>query len=761
MTATALAVPATGTAPTPGITSTAPRSRPRRRSFGMTAPRSRGRTHSRSHPRSRLPFAPRPPLAPLLLLVLPLLLGGCAVFEIEPLPEPIRPPKEAPATADAAPDPAPPPSDEPAPTLRATRAPGVVIQRTVAEGIVDRLGEDLTGDPIRVSFHDVPLVAFINAVFGDELGMSFIISPGLRGKTDLVTLKLTEPLPPRQLFATARRVLREYGVDVQEAEEGILTFSASQEAASRDVPLLVSGRTLPEVPLTHRTIFQLVPLSVVRGPQVRGWLLEAFDRKDLKVLEDPDRNALLLRGSADMLARAIAMIEVLDQPLLRGRHGIIIEPVFMAAADLAAALNSVLKAEGYQSSLGIAGPASVILLPLAGVNKVVAFASNRDIVDHVEEWAEVLDTRQKETIEEAVFTYEVRNTQAEELTETLERVLGVQVDAASPESASSEPAEAGTGRGEGGGSRAGSPASAPAPAAVGARIVVDPRRNLVLFRGSGRKWAEIRAVIEKLDKSVPSVLIEVLVAEVSLTDEEKTGFEFLLKGGIGSRDITTGTLGGIGRSAGGLAVTLYSAGEARAALNLFYKDDRVVIRSRPRLLVKSGETASIDVGNEIPVITQRSDDQRPVDGSTNIVQEVTYRKTGVQLEIKPLVQANGLVDLQISQQLSEARPGAATSFGGSPTILNRQISTSLTLRDGGSLVMGGLISGNQSAGEQGVPILGRMPVFGRLFRTDSLQEDRTELLVMVTPYVVADHEEGWELTRRIREQLDLHTEIAR
>ena len=75
--------------------------------------------------------------------------------------------------------------------------------------------------------------------------------------------------------------------------------------------------------------------------------------------------------------------------------------------------------------------------------------------------------------------------------------------------------------------------------------------------------------------------------------------------------------------------------------------------------------------------------------------------------------------------------------------------------------MGGLISGNQSAGEQGVPLLGRMPVIGRLFRTDTLQEDRIELLVMVTPYVVADHEEGWELTRRIRDQLDLHTEIRR
>ena len=74
--------------------------------------------------------------------------------------------------------------------------------------------------------------------------------------------------------------------------------------------------------------------------------------------------------------------------------------------------------------------------------------------------------------------------------------------------------------------------------------------------------------------------------------------------------------------------------------------------------------------------------------------------------------------------------------------------------------MGGLISGNQSAGQSGVPYLARLPLFGRLFRSDAFQEDRTELVVMVIPYVIADHEEGWEITRRIQEQLDLHTEFS-
>ena len=679
-----------------------------------------------------------------MVLAISWLASACSTWQVEPLPDPIRPPRERPAAQDT--DPAPPPEPPRAAGPRTTRTPGVTIQRTVAEGIADRLGAHLTGDPIRVSFHDVPLIPFVNEVFGEELGMSFVIAPGLREKADLVTLKLTEPLPPAQLFATARRVLREYGIDIQELEEGVLSFTPSEEAASRDVPLLVSGRALPEVPLSHRTIFQLVPLKVVRGPQVRGWLLEAFPRQDLSILEDPDRNALLLKGSADTIARALAMIEVLDQPLLRGRYGMIVEPLFMSAEEMAGALDWVLNAEGYESSRNPQTSGSIMLLALGGVDKLVVFAADQRTLDHVEEWVHALDSNRRQSIDEAVFTYQVRNTQAEELAGTLNRMLGAGVGAApSRREEAREPRDDGR--------QSTSESARPAPAAsAGDRIVVDQSRNLLLFRGSGREWAEVRRVVEKLDRPVPSVLIEVLIAELTLTDEERTGFEFLVRGGLGRFGLSAGTLGRLGVGAGGASVTLDSAGQTRAVLNLFYKDDRVSIRSRPRLLVKSGETASIDVGNEIPIITRNSDSDQQVDGTTRILQEITYRKTGVQLEIKPLVQASGVVDLEISQQLSEARPGASTSLAGSPTILNRRISTSLTLRDGGSLLMGGLISDNRSGGQTGVPGLGRLPGLGHLFRTDGLQQDRTELMVMVTPYVIADHEEGWELTRRIRER---------
>ena len=681
-----------------------------------------------------------------LVLVVGWSMSACTTLDVKPFPQALRPPKELAQKPDSrlgGPETS---SDEPsfAPT------PDVAIGRTEVEGVRDTLGADLKGDPIQVSFRDVPLIAFINEVFGEVLGLSYAVSPGLDKKEDLVTLRLSEPVSPSQLFATARLVLENYGIDVRD-EDGVLSFLETPEISARDIPLLISGRALPEVPATHRTIFQLVPLRVVDAAVVATTLQDVFNGQDLKIDPHQDRNTLLLRGNLDLIALALEMVEVLDQPLMQGQHGLIIEPRFLEVEAMAQSLSHVLQSEGYSISFHTRGGAA-ILVPLQGANKLVAFAADRATLEHIQEWARILDTQRQDEIEDGVFTYEVRNTQAEHITETLNRMLG-----------SGSVSAGATGQSTAAEGRSGSTGGA------AGRIVVDERRNLLLFRGSGKEWAEILDVVAILDKPAPSVLIEALIAEITLDDEERTGFEFLLRRNLGDLDFlgddfdivgqTTGRLGlsGIGQ---GARLVLNSAGATRAALHLFYEDSRVMIRSSPKLVVKSGETANIQVGNEIPVISQNSVEEGvQTDGTSNVLQQITYRKTGITLEIEPIVQANGLVDLKISQQLSEARPTAATSQEGSPTILNREISTSLTLRDGGSLLMGGLIAENQSDGETGIPGISKVPLLGRLFRTDTTQVDRTELIILVIPYVIADHAEGWELTKRVKEQLELHKEF--
>ena len=684
-----------------------------------------------------------------LLVVVAWLMGACTTLDVKPFPPALRPPKELAEKPDARVAGADTSSDEP----RFVRTPDVALGRTEVEGVRDTLGADLQGAPIQVNFRDVPLIAFINEVFGEVLGLSYAVSPGLDKKEDLVTLRLSEPVSPSQLFATARLVLENYGIDVRD-EDGVLSFVETPEISARDIPLLISGRTLPEVPATHRTIFQLVPLRVVDAGTVAGTLRDVFTGQDLKIESDRDRNTLLLRGNLDLIALALEMIEVLDQPLMQGQHGLIIEPRFLEVAAMAQSLSQVLQSEGYSISLNARGGAA-ILVPLQGANKLVAFAADQATLEHIQDWARILDTQRQDEIEDGVFTYEVRNTQAEHITETLNRMLGF--GSASARSSDQQASAEGQ----------------PAPAGGGTgTIVVDERRNLLLFRGSGKEWAEILDVVAILDKASPSVLIEVLIAEITLSDRDGSGFEFLLRrGGLGNLSLlgddlairggTLGELGVTGANAisGGASLVLNSAGNTRAALKFFYTDNRVVIRSSPKLVVKSGESANIQVGDEIPTITQNSVEEGVQTGGTNnVLQQISYRKTGITLEIEPIVQANGLVDLKISQELSEAQPNADGIVSQTPTILNRQISTSLTLRDGGSLLMGGLIAENQSDGQRGIPGIAKVPVLGRLFRSETLNVNRTELIVLVIPYVIADHAEGWELTKRVKEELELHKE---
>ena len=665
-----------------------------------------------------------------------LVVSACSSPTIAPFPEPIRPPKPLAeeVVADEAAE-----ADEAARSRAVSPTPALPPVPTTIDLRVRRMGDELQGPPIGVSFNDAPLPVFINEVFNERLGLSFHIHPGLREKTDLVTLRLADPVPPAQLFDAARRALRYYGVDIIEEPDGTLTFVAGQQTARGDIPLLVTGRTLPEVPATHRQIFQLVPMHVVPMAQVRTMLLRVFDPQTLQVDLDPARNALLLKGTSAVIARALDMIEVFDQPFFRGRHGIIIEPEFLDARKVANDLINMLNAEGYQVDQTASDtPAGVLILPLESINKLVAFAADPQTLAHIEEWAEILDQRRQQSVDNALFTYQLQHAQAEELARTLGELLsgGGLVQAAAAGADTAAPSRSGR---------------------TAARVVVEPTRNVILFSGSGREWAQLRAVIEELDQPVPMVMIEALIAEVSLTDKDGSGIEFLARAALDDgRGVRFGTLDALGVQANALSLTVDSAGNTRALLNLFYEDSRVLIRSRPRVVVGSGEEANFESGNDIPAITQIADTGVQADGNTTLVQQVTYRQTGVTLRITPTAQGNGLVNLEIAVSLSEARPTAATSLTGTPTILQRELNTSLTLRDGGSTVMGGLISDSKSTGDTGVPGLARIPGLGRLFRTDTFQQDRTELIIMVIAYVIADHDESRDLAERLKAELELH-----
>jgi general secretion pathway protein D len=278
------------------------------------------------------------------------------------------------------------------------------------------------------------------------------------------------------------------------------------------------------------------------------------------------------------------------------------------------------------------------------------------------------------------------------------------------------------------------------------QFVVDTNRNAIMFRGSGRAWAELLPLIKQTDKLSPTVLIEVLLAEISLDDTESSSFQFLANGTANGYDLNYGTLNLLDSGASAFQAVLSRAGETRAILKFLYENRRAEIRSRPRLMVKSGQTASINVGDEVPIVSQSS--QSTVNPDSPIVNSVVYRNTGVRLEIRPVVHSSGYVDVEVRQELSEAEINQSSGID-SPTIRNREVQTMVTLRDGGSILLGGLISSTSSDVEEGVPFLGAIPGVGSTLQIPGVNEVRRELIMMITPYVMDTPEESQELTDQL------------
>ena len=292
-------------------------------------------------------------------------------------------------------------------------------------------------------------------------------------------------------------------------------------------------------------------------------------------------------------------------------------------------------------------------------------------------------------------------------------------------------------------------------------FVVNEARNMLLFKGSPSEWQRLLPLVRELDVAPDQVLVEVVVAEVTLADKFSFGIEWALNeiSAAGAKGAVSNLFGdgnpGSGLDAGGLLWTSISGtGNTRIALNAFASSSQVNILQTPRILVRSGESATVNVGTEVPIVTRQSTGSDTVDGNSSILQEIQFRKTGVQLSVLPRVFSDGRIDLEIQQEVSQAQPNETSKID-SPMILTRSVDTRLSLQDGSSVLLGGLISTSQSKGDSRTPWLGDVPFLGRLFRVDNTSAERTELMVLVVPYRVRNAEQASAISAAFREQLKL------
>ena len=587
---------------------------------------------------------------------------------------------------------------------------------------LDALAAGLQGEVIALRVDASALPDFIADVLG-RLKLDFVLGPGIRERRDPITLRIVGAVTPAQLLRITRRALLDLGVSMTLQSGALLIALDAGNGAG--LPLYVPDGKVPVQAGDARRVIVAVQLQSVRYTAITPWLSQAFGNAGVSVDQEPVSNTLLLADPAVAVEEAIRAVGVLDRPRQRAARTLLLKPREVAVDQLARDLLNILQSEGIAADLP-ALEASVVLLPLTSEKALAVFAPDQRMLDHIAEWARALDRPPLAAVQTAIFSYPLQYLSASAVVDTLSE-LSPPARAMNPASAV-VPVEATETEQEG---EPAQPWSKPpvAPASPG-HLAVDANRNAVVFRGAPEEWSLLYRAIREMDRPTTQVLVEMLLAEVSLDDQYASGVEWLASGSVNGEDISYGTVGGLGLGDAGFNLRLQDGETVRALINLFATDGAVRIRSRPSLVVASGHTARLDVGDQIPVVSASS---RSVEQSdAPVIRTVEYRRTGLLLEILPTVKAGGQLDIELSQTLSEALR-TTTSAIDSPTIRSRSLHTTVSLKDGGAVLLGGLLAVSDSTNETGVPGRGRLPLAGNLLGADARNGARTELLLLIRP----------------------------
>ena len=190
-------------------------------------------------------------------------------------------------------------------------------------------------------------------------------------------------------------------------------------------------------------------------------------------------------------------------------------------------------------------------------------------------------------------------------------------------------------------------------------------------------------------------------------------------------------------------------GGVASALNLLATDSRVKVISSPHIMVTDNQTAKIQVGDRVPITSQT---QSVLGSTTGLIASIQYIDTGILLTVTPRINAGGQVTMDINQEVSAAAITTTSSIN-SPTISKRSVKTTVVVKSGETMVLGGLITDNKTNASSGLPYLSKIPFIGGLFGTQSIANNRTELVLLITPRLVANNQQAREVSEEFRKKL--------
>ncbi len=578
-------------------------------------------------------------------------------------------------------------------------------------------------EKVTIAADKMPLTEFLHYAFGEILAKNYVLAPDLKGNKTPVTLNVSNAISKRELFRLVANVLDNQQVSIDYSGDVFFFQAAALGKAKATIGI---GRTIESVPSVAGQILQVIPLKYGIRISMERTIRELIEAD---IRSDYEQSTLFVMGDRNNILRAIELVQMLDVPANRGKHIGLISLTYIPLEEFVTQTQTLMKNEGLDVGIADGQNKNIALVTLNHIGAAAVFATSEELLNRVRYWASVLDKPTRGDNEQ-YFVYHPRFARATDLGDSVGRLISLSGGRSQERVQRNNQST-----GENADQLANeSVRSNRVISASNISFVVDERSNSLIFKTSGSQYQALMPLLERLDVLPKQVLLEVLIAEVTMSDDFKFGVEFALRNSSRFALTTKGAFSA--GETGGLNLSFLDGGTEAVAS--FFKENKFInVLSNPSMLVRDGVSANISVGTDIPVVGGTVSQ----DGG-NVTTNIVYRKTGVDVAVTPTINAQGVVIMNIKQQISNTVDTTAGS-GGSPSIFERSLDTEVVVESGRTVLLGGLISEDVSNGEIKVPGFGDLPFIGNLFKERNDSKTKTELVMLVTPRVI-ERNDDWE-----------------
>ncbi len=613
---------------------------------------------------------------------------------------------------------------------------------------------------ISLYFDDADIYEVIHTIFGEILRVNYLVDPKVKGR---ITFRSVSPIKKENLLPIISTIFRLNGIGIME-ENGLYRIIPIEQSIHEPVDIEF-GRSPEALKVEGKTIIQIIPLNFVTASEMKQ-ILEPFLSKGAIITEVPNKNCLIVSDTDENIRRLLKIVQTFDDELFRDTKVKMFVIKNFNVRDVLENLQAAFPifVTTDRESLRIR------FIPIEKLNSILVVAPSEKYLKEIEKWIQMLDST-FESARPKIYVYPLQNSKAEHVAEILQQLFLHTGSTAKRTTTRTEKSESRSKTDKRNITKKTTtvkpkikqPIASPLEEPLvtpGTKIFADEITNSLIILTTPRDYALIEDVIKKLDVVPRQVLIEAIIAEVSLTDELQFGVEWFLKSSftINNTSLTGFTVSGTPAltfdptnplSTPGFTFAAIDSAEAiRGLLQALSTKSELNVLSSPHILVSDNREAKIQVGNQVPIVTSETN----VTGTTNIQRTIQYRDTGVILKVKPQINEGGLVALEISQEVSDVRQ-PITEGVESPVIFTRSTETNLVVKDGQSIILGGLIQENNESTREGIPLLSDIPLLGYLFGYTKNTKKRTELIVIITPHVIKDISEADVITDEFQRRL--------